>query len=82
LDVTPEDIDGAEPDPITEARVAPDDQAAGAYTYSATFLPPGDYTVAFTCQGLNEDPALLDGLEFVGAQNVTVVADETAPADF
>jgi len=82
FDVTPEDIDGAEPDPITEATVAPDDQAAGAYTYSATFLPPGDYTVAFTCQGLNEDPTMLDGLTFVGAQNVTVVADETASADF
>lgn len=81
-DVTPVDIDGTDPDPLTTATVAQDSDAAGAYTYTAHFLSPGDYTVAFTCQGLDENPEAEDGLEFVGAQNATVMADETTSVDF
>jgi hypothetical protein len=81
-DVAPVDIDGVDPDPLTTATVAPDDQAAGAYAYEATFLSPGDYTVAFTCQGLGDDPTLSDVIEFIGTQNVVVVDGQEATADF
>lgn len=81
-DVTPVDIDGADPEPLTTARVSTDPAAAGAYTYSATFLSPGDYTVAFTCQGLNEDPEADDGLVFVQAQNANVADDQDTQVNF
>ncbi len=81
-DVVPVDIDGMSVEPLTTARVAQDAQAAGAYTYSASFLPPGDYTVAFTCQGLADDPETADAITFVGAQNVSVSVDQNSTADF
>lgn len=44
---TPDDIDSAAP-PVATTLVEPDQ--SGIYGYS-TILSPGDYTVAFTCQG-------------------------------
>lgn len=81
-DQTPVDIDGDDPEPLATAEVALDAMAAGAYTYRVDYLPPGAYTVAFTCQGLAEDPEEQDPLEFIGTQNVTVIADQEAVADF
>jgi len=81
-DVTPADIAGAATDPLTTAIVAQNDEAAGAYTYAVHYLSPGDYTVAFTCQGLNEDPAALDELVFVQPQNATVIDRQTTSVDF
>lgn len=80
--VTPADIAGTETDPLTTGVVAQDDQAAGAYTYSIPFLSPGEYTVAFTCQGLAENPEGDDGLVFVQPQNATVSDGETTSVDF
>ena len=81
-DATAVDIDGEDPEPLATGRVAQDAGAAGAYTYRIDFVPPGDYTVAFTCQGLADDPEVADTLAFVGPQTVTVVAGEEAGADF
>lgn len=81
-DVIPTDIDGSDSDPLTTGSVAVDNMAAGAYTYSIPFLSPGDYTVAFTCQGLNEDPANTDNLVFVQAQNAVVTDGEETTIDF
>ncbi|HEX7037030.1 MAG TPA: DUF4382 domain-containing protein [Pseudomonadales bacterium] len=81
-DVVPVDIDGGDPEPLATGRVAQDAGAAGAYTYRIDFVPPGDYTVAFTCQGLADDPEVADTLAFIGPQTLTVVADEEAVADF
>lgn len=80
--VVPADISGGDMDPFATAKVAQDQTAAGAYTYAASFLPPGDYTVAFTCQGMNEDPMAEDGLLFVGTRNATVVHDQETTVDF
>ncbi|MDZ7669052.1 MAG: DUF4382 domain-containing protein [Gammaproteobacteria bacterium] len=81
-DVTPVDVDGNDPDPLTTGSVAVDDQAAGAYTYSIPFLSPGEYTVAFTCQGLDDDPETADDLVFVQAQNAEVTDSEETTIDF
>jgi RNA polymerase sigma factor (sigma-70 family) len=78
----PDDVDGTAPDPAATGQVAMDDQAAGAYTYSIPFLPTGSYTVAFTCQGLSEDPETDDDLEFVGTQDVEVLDGQETVADF
>ena len=80
-DAVPDDI-GSENEPLV---VAPVDEN-GTYTYTAAFIPAGEYTVSYTCgddliendQGEPSD----DDINFNGAQNVTVVASETSTADF
>jgi hypothetical protein len=56
----------------------------------APFLPPGDYTVAFTCQARDdvipdpEQPEINadDEIEFTPGQNATVIDDQTTVVDF
>lgn len=80
---------GVEPDDIgsgNEPLVAVPVKDNGNYTYTAAFIPAGDYTVSYTCgddviEDAEEEPSD-DDINFVGAQPVTVVADETATADF
>jgi len=72
---TPDDIDGDAGDPVTTATVHADG------TYTAAFLLPGAYTLAFTCQAAADDPATNDTLSFTAAQNVTVVANQTTMAN-
>lgn len=64
--------------PLLVLPVAPDDQSS-FYTYTAGFLPAGEYTVSYSCQ--LDDNETDDVLEFDGTQNVTVVAGETAQAE-
>lgn len=52
LDVTPDDIDGENPEPITTLDAVLNEDST-AYEYS-TLLNFGDYTVAFTCQAAND----------------------------
>lgn len=80
--VTADDIEGQEDDPLTTGVVAMDSQAAGAYTYSIPYLAPGWYTVAFTCQGISDDPETDDTLVFVQEQNARVVDGEATEVDF
>lgn len=54
-EVQPGDL-GSEGAPLTTAAVRVDATMAGAYRYEVPYLDPGPYTVAFTCQGLNDDP--------------------------
>ena len=51
-----------------------------AFSYRAAFLPPGTYTVAFTCG--DDDAAADDTLTFVGAQDATVQPNLISTADF
>jgi hypothetical protein len=88
-DVTPDDIDDTDPQPVTSASVKLNNDS-GEYEYSAPFLSVGPYTVAFTCQGLNDnipDPEMLaidtdDSLAFTPGQNATVNDDQTTPVNF
>jgi hypothetical protein len=80
--VTPDDLEeasGADADPLVVANVAIENGST-AYAYRAAFLPPGPYTVAFTCD--DDDAAADDTLVFTGAQNVTVQTNLISTADF
>jgi hypothetical protein len=79
---TPDDIeesDGADADPLVVAEVTVQNGST-AFAYRAAFLPPGPYTVAFTCD--DDDAAADDTLTFVGAQDVTVQVNTISTADF
>jgi hypothetical protein len=80
--VVPDDIeeaDGADADPLVVASVAIENGST-AYAYRAAFLPPGPYTVAFTCG--DDDATADDTLTFIGAQDVTVQTNLISTADF
>ncbi|MBB3166875.1 hypothetical protein FHS30_000051 [Simiduia aestuariiviva] len=72
-DVTPVDIQGAETDPITSATVTYDD-ASNNFVFTVGFLAAGDYTLAFTCDGLVDDPQAVDELLFGATANVAITA--------
>jgi Domain of unknown function (DUF4382) len=78
-DVTPDDSDGADAEPIATLDVLPD--SVGVYMYR-TVIAPGTYTIAFTCQAKNDDPAVSDDLEFVGIETRTITADAEVVKDF
>ncbi len=72
--VVPDDIDlsdNGDIDPVTTATIVFDTNS-GDYLYEAAFLPPGDYTVAYTCNANLEDPEDNEDLLFFGQQNATV----------
>ncbi len=78
----PDDIEeatGADADPLVVAGVAVENGSTG-YAYRAAFLPPGAYTVAFTCG--DDDATADDTLTFIGTQDMTVQANLISVADF
>lgn len=79
--VTPDDIDGIAPDPVTTANVTLD-SGSGQYVYKAAFLEAGDYTIAFTCQAALDDPMVNDTLTFTGTASVTVTANTVTQHNF
>ncbi|MEQ8861641.1 MAG: DUF4382 domain-containing protein [Pseudomonadales bacterium] len=76
---TPDDL-GSAGEPVTTAPVRVNDAMAGAYSYTFEFLDPGAYTVAFTCQGLDDvpdsDEAGVDEIVFLGQVNAAVDAGQ------
>ncbi len=87
--MSPDDIDGVEPDPIATADVRLND-ATGNYEYLVPYLSPGDYTVAFTCQASDDNipdsevQALTaeDELSFTDGTLAPVVDGETTVINF
>jgi hypothetical protein len=79
--VTPDDIDGIDPDPVTTASVK-FDSSDSQYKYTVAFLEPGDYTIAYTCDAALDDPTVDDALSFSGTTTVSVVAQGTTVHDF
>jgi hypothetical protein len=79
--VTPDDIDGIAPDPVTTAAVKLDSND-GMYKYKAAFLEAGSYTIAFTCDAAADDPIVDNTLTFSGTTTVTVTAKTTTVHDF
>ncbi|MCZ6659066.1 MAG: hypothetical protein O7C67_17395 [Gammaproteobacteria bacterium] len=76
---------GSAGEPVTTAPVRVGESMAGAYAYTVSFLDPGQYTVAFTCQGLDDDPAVdemgVNQIVFAGQVNAEVVAGQGTTND-
>lgn len=66
-------------DPLLVASVDVQNGAT-TYDYRAAFIPPGNYTVAFTCS--DDDATADDTLTFLPAQNVIVQANLIGTVDF
>lgn len=64
--------------PVTTANIT----GTGPYSYTAAFLPAGDYTIAATCNADLDSAATNDTLQFSYTQNVTVTAGATTTKDF
>lgn len=78
-DVEPIDYRGEDSDPFMSAMVTQDQ--GGDFTYRAAFLPEGTYTLAFTCQGLLDDPEAADDLVYYPAPPETTVINLAAGED-
>ena len=80
-DAVPSDVRGDDSDPIASALVKYD---AGAYRYELGFVPEGDYTIAYTCDAVNDDPETEDKLAFVDLSGgrVIVKVGENVIVDF
>jgi hypothetical protein len=83
---TPEDINGAAPagDPSQPlASKAPIASSQPPYYYQFTFLVPGNYTVAFTCQAAQDNPEQADpAVQFNPVKTgVAVTAGQTTTVD-
>jgi hypothetical protein len=76
-DATPIDIQGQATDPLTSASVVYDNGIDG-FRFTLGFIPEGDYTIAFTCDGLIDDPQQADELFFGATAQVTVEAGGAA----
>lgn len=66
--------------PVTTATVNYN-SGNDAYEYQIGFVPEGDYTLAFTCQSLDDMPDTDDNLTFSAQRNVSVTAEQTEIAD-
>lgn len=79
--VTPDDVDGSNPDPESTAAVTLN--ASSDYVYTLPFIMPGNYTIAATCTADLDEPDMDDaGMVFVGASAVSVSAGMTTQHDF
>jgi hypothetical protein len=80
-----EDMNSAAPSTDTNQPLAskvPVATSAPPYYYQFTFLPPGTYTVAFTCQAALDDPAQADPSVILALVATTAVsAGQTATVD-
>lgn len=66
LNATPDDFDATDPQPVATAAVT--QNATGDFVYK-TLLSPGDYTVAFTCQAIDDLPGTDEAIVFVQPTN-------------
>jgi Domain of unknown function (DUF4382) len=78
--VTPTDVNINAPtgtvQPISSALVAINN-TTGQFAFTIAFLPPGQYTAAFTCQAADDDPTKADNIQFTSTTTATVGANQT-----
>jgi hypothetical protein len=79
LGVTPVDFDGVDVEPVATAAVK--QNQVGDYVYE-TLLSPGKYTVAFTCQAMNDAPLTSDAIVFVGATDASIDDGQSLTVSF
>lgn len=81
-DRTPDDRDGSDEEPYLTTRVLIEGGVQGQPEYILNFIPEGDYTIAFTCNGDEDDAATSDDIRFEDVANIEVRAEETTAHDF
>lgn len=69
--ITPDDIDGIDPEPATSALVKLNN-TTGEYVYSFGYVPFGNYTAVFTCEAGLDDPMTNDVINFTITRNVNI----------
>ncbi len=78
--VTPTDVDVNAPpgtvQPISSALVGTNYTTA-QYNFTVAWLPPGKYTVAFTCEANLDDPTTADNITFSPVIHTTVTSGQT-----
>lgn len=74
-------MDVGDDNPMATANVR-QDPVSGAYEYVFGFVPAGEYTVAFTCNALDDIPDSDDALAFFAQANIVVAAGENTVQDF
>ncbi|HET7204879.1 MAG TPA: DUF4382 domain-containing protein [Steroidobacteraceae bacterium] len=79
-DVEPDDLDGAGAEPHATTRVR-HDSSTGDFGYALRHLAPGDYTLALTCEGDEEELGVDDGLSFRKVRNLSLRSDESLELD-
>jgi hypothetical protein len=81
LNATADDFDATDPQPVATAAVT--QNQTGDYVYK-TLLSPGDYTVAFTCQAIDDLPGTDEAIVFVQPTNAnaTLADGQTLSIDF
>jgi hypothetical protein len=75
-DVTPDDIDGASVEPHATTSVVLD-TLTGQFSYAVRFLAAGDYSLALTCRGNEDELGADDDLEFSNVGTVSLDAGQT-----
>jgi len=90
-DVTPDDIDNNDPNPLVTAAVRPGD--AGGFAYAVHYLPSGDtgmtYTVALTCEATGDLVPMTDAMDdsddtiaFITPRTTVVMDGQTNTVSF
>ncbi|ROT95989.1 DUF4382 domain-containing protein [Marinobacter sp. R17] len=80
-DATTDDY-GSDNEPMVSVPV---DTSSGDNSYTAAFIPEGDYTVSYTCDMEEQDAdgnEIDEDIAFHDTQNATVTAGETTTVDF
>ncbi|MBB6093694.1 hypothetical protein HNQ60_002575 [Povalibacter uvarum] len=72
-DIDPDDVGSGGTQPFATTAVS--FNFGTQATYSLRLLPPGDYTVALTCNGEIDEPGSDEDVSFVSTANVTVDED-------
>lgn len=75
-DVTPSDIGGSGAQPFATAPVFTS-SIGNIFSYALRYLPAGNYTLAVTCEGNDENPTTGENLGFRNAVNVILNDKET-----
>lgn len=78
-----QDLQGNQGDPLVTAPVELE-RTTGDFEFTAGFLPRGNYTVFFTCDGAVDDPEVDNslGMQFSAALDADIVAGETTEIEF
>jgi hypothetical protein len=74
-DIAPDDIDNNDPEPVTTSKIT-FDLASSGFKYEAAFLPPGEYTIAFTCNANLDTLDNSEDLMFFGTKNITIKVND------